>query len=93
MDYLVESTICKNKIMNFLLSNMTENLNDNDIENFRFFYKKYLQECLDKHFITLDDFNTYNELYTIIDSTSVNYDIICDKTLEIVSSEILNCYN
>ena len=88
-----QSNICKNKIMNFLMASTTKEIRPCDIVNIRLFYKHYLESCFDRNLITSDDFDTYNELYSIIDPFIVDYDTKYPEPLDVVGRKILDKYH
>lgn len=88
--YKNESTIYKNKIIKYLLMKCDNKIEPTDIKNIRSFYKTYLDSCYNCNLITIDDMNTYDELYSIIDPHIVNYDKKYPEPLDIVANKILN---
>ena len=85
-----DSAICKNKIMNYLMSDSTTEITFANVENIRSFYKHYLESCYNKNLLTIDDLHTFDELYSIIDPFVIDYDTKYPEPLGVVANKILN---
>jgi hypothetical protein len=79
----------KEAIMTELINIDESTFDMNDANRIRSFYEEFLSECLTMNLITPDDFETFKELYSIIDPFIVDYDTKFADSLETVAKNIL----
>ena len=70
----LESDSYWSSIVNTLNYLVTNPVTDSIINGTRNYYKKYLENLLGKSLISVDDFNTYQEIYPIFKPVIVDYD-------------------
>lgn len=61
------------KLLELILKNL-DNLTIEKIEEIRTVYEEYLQILVNKNIITIDDFQTYKEIYPLYNAFYVSYD-------------------